>query len=31
MGGAAGEIVATPILRALFRANLRAFAARHAT
>ena len=30
MGGAAGEIVATPILRTLFRANLRAFAARHA-
>ena len=30
MGGVLGELVATPVLRALFRANLRAFAARHA-
>lgn len=30
MGGGVGELFATPVLRALFQANLRAFAARHA-
>ncbi len=30
MGGPAGERVAVPILRSLFRSSLRAFAARHA-
>jgi len=30
MGGAVGEVAAQPILRMLFQANLRAFAARHA-
>lgn len=29
LGGLIGERIAAPILRALFRANLRAFAARH--
>lgn len=29
IGGPLGEVVATPILRTLFRASLRAFAARH--